>query len=156
MKNKRLISGLLLIFLLASLIAYSGLEYYNHDPDIEHIAKNFEKYNNTAITFDGVIEKINTTTSQITVSIPATSYLINVKINNFTSEIKKGNLIEVLGILNGKYNVYAQKILVTETWKSDLIIIRSLPAIPFALYLFFRTWKFNKKKLRFERRQQNA
>ena len=70
--------------------------------------------------------------------------------------MQKGDIVEILGVLDGKNHVTAEKTLVIERWKYDLIIIRSLPAIPFALYLFFRKWRFNKKTFRFERRTKDA
>ena len=156
MKNKRLISGIFLVAILALLILYSGIEYNNYDPDIEYIFENFETYNNTKISFSGVIEEVNTTNQQITISIPRTPYVIEIKTDTIKDTMQKGNFVEILGILDGKYHVSAEKILVIERWKSDLIIIRSLPAMPFALYLFFRTWRFNKKTFRFERRNKDA
>ena len=156
MKNKRLISGIFLVAILASLILYSGLEYNNYDPQIEYILENFETYNNTKISFSGVIEEVNTTNQQITISIPQTTYVMKIKTDTIENTMQKGNLVEILGVLDDKYHVSAEKILVTERWKSDLIIIRSLPAIPFAIYLFFRTWHFNKKTYRFERRNKDA
>ena len=156
MKHKRLLLGVFLGVILASIIIYSDLEYNNYDPNIEYIIENFDKYNNTKISFEGVIEKVNKTNKQITISISRTAYLIKIKIDTITDNMQKGNLVEVLGILNGKYYISAEKILVIEKWKSDLIVIRSLPAIPFALYLFFKTWRFNKKTYRFERRKPDA
>ena len=156
MKNKRLISGIFMVAILASLILYSGIEYNNHDPSIEHILENFETYNNTKISFSGVIKEVNTTNQQITISIPQTPYVLKIKTDSFEDDMQKGNIVEILGVLDGKCHVSAEKILVIERWKSDLIIIRSLPAIPFALYLFFRTWRFNKETFRFERRNKDA
>lgn len=156
MKHKRLISGIFLAVILASLLLYSSLEYNNYDPSIEYILENFETYNNTKISFSGVVEKVNGTNQQITISIPRTPYLIEIKTDTIEDNMQKGNIVEILGVLDGKYHVNAEKILVIERWKSDLVIIRSLPAIPFALYLFFRTWQFNKKTLRFERRDRDA
>lgn len=156
MKHKRLMSGIFLAVILASLILYSGIEYNNHDPSIRYILENFESYNNTRISFSGVIEEVNETNQHIAISIRQAPFVIEIKKDIIKEAMQKGNLVEILGILDGKYHVNAEKILVIERWKSDLVIIRSLPAIPFALYLFFRTWRFNKKTLRFERRDRDA
>ena len=156
MKYQRIIVGLLLAIIFSLSILYSGLEYNKHDPNINYIIENFEKFNNTQISFSGVIKEVNTSTKQITISTPPYPYIIEIKTDKITKDMKQGNLVEILGILQGENHVLAEKILVVERWKSDLIIIRSLPAIPFALYLFFRTWRFNKKTYRFERRKKNA
>ena len=156
MKNRRLILGISLVVILILLILYSDLEYNNYNPSIEYIFENFETYNNTTISFGGVIEEINTTNQQITISIPRTPYLVEIKTDTIEDNMQKGDIVEILGVLDGKYHVTAEKILVIQQWKYDLIIIRSLPAIPFALYLFFRKWRFNKKTFRYERRTKDA
>lgn len=156
MKHKRLIIGIFLAVVFTLLMLYSSLEYNNYDPSIDYILDNFETYNNTKISFSGVIEEVNTTNHQITISIPRAPYLMEIKIDTIEDTMQKGDIVEILGVLDGKYHVTAEKILVIQQWKYDLIIIRSLPAIPFALYLFFRTWQFNKKTFRFERRTKDA
>ena len=138
------------------MLIYSILETNNYDPSIEYILENFENYNNTEISFKGVIEKVNTNDNQLRIIIPRTPYILDIKTDAITETMHPGNQIEILGILNGRYRVTAEKTLVVEKWKADLVIIRSLPAIPLALYLFFRTWRFNKKIYRFERRKSNA
>jgi hypothetical protein len=156
MKSKRLIAGIVMTVLLVLLLLYSGLEYNNNDPTIEYILDNVEQFNNTLISFSGTIENINTTNQQIIVSFPTTSETVKVTLTSLPDTIIKGNHVEILGILDDNYHVSAEKIIIRERWKSDLIIIRSLPAIPFVLYLFFRKWQFNKKTCRFEPRDTNA
>jgi len=46
--------------------------------------------------------------------------------------------------------VKAEKVFVIKKLEYSLIFIRSLPAIPFVLYLFFKKWRFNFKKFIFE------
>ena len=89
MKHKRLISGIFLVAILASLILYSGLEYNNHDPSIEHILENFETYNNTKISFSGIIEEVNETNQQMKISIPRTPYVMEIKTDNITQILCK-------------------------------------------------------------------
>lgn len=156
MKNKRFIQGIFLVIILTLLMLYSGTEYNNYEPSIRYILENFELYNNTRISFSGVIEEVNETNQQITISIRHAPFVIEIKKDTIKDTMQKGNIVEILGVLDGKYHVIAEKILVIEQWKSDLVVIRSLPAIPFALYLFFRIWRFNKKTLRFERRDRDA
>ena len=165
MKYKRFIVGLFFILLLVLLMFYYNLEYDKNDPKIKkynHIFENFDEYNNTEISFYVQVKKINETHQKITASIQEYPYsypLIEINTHNIDFSIntlKKGDLIEVTGILNGKNNVTAEKIFTQEQWKNDLIYLRSLPAIPFALYVFLRTWRFNRKIFRFERRKKDA
>jgi hypothetical protein len=165
MKYKRFILGLFFILLLVLLMFYNNLEYEKNDPKAKKyklIFENIEEYNNTEISFYAQVKKINETHQKITVSIQEYPYsyplieigthYIDININT----LKKGDLIEVTGILNGTNHVTAKKIFTQEQWKTDLIYLRSLPAIPFAIYLFLRTWRFNRKIFRFERRKKDA
>ena len=86
MKNKRPLQGILLAVILTLLILYSSLEHNNHDPNIEYILENFETYNNTKLSFTGVIEEVNETNQQIVISILRTPYLMEIKFGtNVTS-----------------------------------------------------------------------
>lgn len=156
MKYKRLILGIILALILFSLMIYSNLEYNNNDPGIKYILQNFDNFNNTKIFFGGKIIEVNETNHEISILAPVRPWLIKVKLPNSEELPQKGDIVEIYGVLDGKGHVTAEKILVTKQWEYDLIIIRSLPAIPFALFLFFRTWRFNRKKFRFERRTKDA
>ena len=155
MLGKRLVIGFVLIVILFSLFIYSSIEHDKHDPDIQYILGNFENFNNTEIRLGGKIKEINHSKQIIIINIGEPPYIdieIDTEKINFEGEI--GDFVEVLGVLDSPKHVTAKKILVTPDWKNTLIYIRSLPAIPFALYLFFRAWKFNKKQFRFERREK--
>ena len=122
------------------------MEHNKKDPDMEYILKNFEEHNNTQVTFVGRVIKAGNGGMEINLMEPPyTSLAIQ---TNITA--KKGDIVEVTGILDGKEHVSASKVMVSKEWKYNLIFIRSLPAIPFALYFFLRRWKFNFKKFVFE------
>jgi hypothetical protein len=144
---------------------YSYLEYENNDVQIKkykQIFKNIQYYNHTEISFKAEIIKINKTDSTLLVFIQERPYTyphieINIKnLNINASTIKKGDLIDIVGIIDGNNHIIVTKLWTNEQWKSDLIYLRSLPAIPFALYLLFKTWKINWKKLQFTRRNNNS
>lgn len=157
MNHRRLLVGIILVALLSLLMLYSSLEHNRHDPDIQYILENFETYNNTRISFTGEIILVNKSSQELIIQLNEPPYLpIKIELNNTTDSINKGDITEILGILDRKNHVTVEKILISERWKHDLIYIRSLPAIPFTLYLIFRTWKFNRKTLRFERRKTDA
>lgn len=165
MKHKRFLIGLLLVILLIVLMLYS---YQDHDKNNVQIKKytkifaDFETYNNTEISFTGAVLKINKTNQTILVSIQEEPYTYpNIEINTSNvdidiSALKKNDLIDIVGILDGENHATANKIWINESWKFNLIIVRSLLAIPFVMYLFFKTWKFDWKKIRFERRKKDA
>ena len=163
MQYKRFILSVFIILVLLVLMLYSYQEYDKNDVHIKkltQIFENNEKYNDTEISFLAQVIRIDETNSSIKISIqekPYTYPSLEISTGNFDiANIKKGDLIDVIGIIDGKNHVTAEKIWLKEPWKVDLIYIRSLPAIPFVLFLFFRTWNFNSKTRRFERRKRNA
>ena len=165
MNTKRIILGLLLITILLSFMIYSYLEYENNDIHIKkykQIFQNIEQYNNTEISFTVEIININKTSGSIDVFVQERPYNyphieINAKnLNINLSTLKKGDLIDIVGIIDGENHIIATKLWIREQWKFDLIYIRSIVAIPFTLYLFFRIWKFNWKKLQFTGRDEHS
>lgn len=163
MKYKRFIFSELIILVLIVLMLYSYQEYDKNDVHIKkltQIFENSEKYNDTEISFLAYVDRIDELKNRINVSIeekPYTYPRVEINTGNLDiTNIKKGDLIDVIGIVDGKNHIIATKIWLNEPWKADLIYIRSLPAIPFVLFLFLRTWRFNINTLRFERRKRNA
>jgi len=139
--------GIVILSFLLALMLYSFIEHNEKDPDMEYILKNFEEFNNTKVTFGGkVISADNESIKINLIEPPYTSLIIKAK----NLSVARGDILEITGILDGKEHVTAEKIIVSKGWKYDLIFIRSLPAIPFALYFFLRKWKFNFKKFMFE------
>jgi hypothetical protein len=157
MKHKRLILGILLATLLTSLMSYNSLEYDNKEPDFNYILENFEKYNNTRIYIIGQIREINETSQTLIVGVQEPPFHpIEIDTKDIKENLQRKDVIGIFGVLDGKNHVIVEKIFIHEQWKDDLIYIRSIPAIPFALYLFLRTWRFNRRKLIFERRGRDA
>ncbi|UCF50420.1 MAG: hypothetical protein JSU91_02760 [Thermoplasmatales archaeon] len=159
MKQKRKILAIILISSIVLLMIYHSLENSKKEFDIFYIFENSKSPDNRTLITGEIIE-INYTTKIIIVRSSDPPYsLKKIKIQNikFIDYIpKKGDITEILGVENEEKNITAEKMLVFERWKHDLIYIRSIPAIPIALYLFFRTWHFNKKTYRFERGKQDA
>ena len=157
MRYRRFMLGFLLVSILFFLMCYSSLEHDNKDPDMDYILENFENYNNTMVSFGGKVEVLDESGQEVTVRLSEPPYLsINAGTEDIKEKLQDGDIVEILGILDGKNHVTAEAVLVSEQWKNDLIYIRSIPAIPFALYIFFRRWKFNRKTFRFERRVRDA
>jgi len=159
MKYKRHILGLILIFILILVMLYSSFQYNKKEFDILYIFENYES-NGNKIEFSGEIVDIDIKFKNITIRLSEPPYsLKKIKIENieFKEYIpKKGDIVEILGKYDLDKNIIAEKILIYERWKYDLIFMRSLPAIPIALYLFFKVYRFNRKKFRFERRKKDA
>ena len=163
MKYKRLILGLIAIILLVTSMIFCFQEYDKNDPQIKKcklLYGSSDNYNNTEISFTGYIYTVNKINHTLLVDIqeePWNYPAITVNTGNIDiKNLKKADLIDVIGTFNGKNTMTATKLWLDEQWKEDLINLRSLPAIPFVLYLFFRTWKYNITSWRFERRKKNA
>ena len=163
MKYKRFILSVLIILVLFVLMLYSYQEYDKNDVHIKKLTLIFEdseKYNGTEISFCAWVKGINETNNSIRGSIQEKPYaypLVEINTGKLNiANIKKGDLVDVIGVVDGKNHITATKIWLNEPWKENLIYIRSLPAIPFILFLFLRTWKLNTNTWQFERRKRNA
>lgn len=163
MKYKRTLLILLALLLLLSLMVYSLQNHYSNDPHIHTLHQLFENpqaVNNTVVSFYAEVLAVNTTTRTLRVFIQERPYTYpqviidagDLDIHHLT----KGDLIDIIGIFHADKHITATYLHRTEQWKDDLIYLRSLPAIPFALFLFFRTWTFNTTTWRFERRKKHA
>ncbi len=163
MKHKRIILGLFTLILLISSMVYAYQNYEKNDPQTKKYTQIFEHpedYNNTKISFKAEILAIDKTNQTLRVFIQEKPYTYpQVQINTGNLNIpnlKKGDLIDVIAILHGTDNITATSLWLNEPWKENLIYLRSLPAIPFVLYLFLRTWRLNTTTWRFERRKKDA
>jgi hypothetical protein len=163
MKHMRIIVGLILLTILIISMVYSYQNYQQNDPHLQQINQLFahpETYNDTEISFLAQILSIDNTNQTLRALIQERPYtypqiIINTK-NLQIPILQKGDLIDVITIYHGKNTFTATKLWLNEPWKENLIYLRSLPAIPFVLYLFFRTWRFNPATWRFERRKKHA
>jgi hypothetical protein len=157
MKHTRLILGIILILLLFAVMFYYSIDHNNHDPDAQYILDHFEEFTTTKVRLDGVVKNVNTTNNTLLIQVSSSPEdIILVNTTEPLNTTQQGDLVEVYGILTSRTHITAENLLITEQWKDDMIYLRSLPAIPFALYLFFRTYWFNPDTRRFERRQKHA
>jgi hypothetical protein len=157
MKHPRLIFGTILILLLFSLMLYYSVEVDNHDPDIQYILDHYEEFTINKVGFDAVVHSIDTANNTLYVAVsPYPQGIIQVNTTAPLTETHPGDPVEVYGTFTGKNQMTADTLLFYDQWQYNLIFLRSLPAIPFALYLFFRTYRFNTKTYQFERRKNHG
>lgn len=157
MKHKRFILGIALFFLLFIIMLYYSLDHNNHDPDARFILDNYEEFITTKVYFDGVITNVDIKNNTLWVQVTwSAEDIIVVSTTESLNSTQQGDVVEVYGTLTSRNHMTAEKLLITQRWKYDLIYVRSLPAIPFVLYLFFRTWRLNPDTHRFERRKNHA
>ena len=155
--HKRFIIGILLFLLLFTLMLYYSLEHNNHDPDPQYILDNYQKFTTTKVRLDGVVTDVDRTNNTLRIQVnQASGRHILISTMEPLNTTQQGDVVEAYGTLISPNHMNAEKLLISQRWKHDLIYVRSLPAIPFALYLFFRTWHFNPDARRFERRKNHA
>ena len=157
MKHQRLILGSILLLLLFSLMVYYSLDHNNHDPDDPYILDHFEQFNGTKVTMSGVVQYVDRANQTLLIELSQPpKYLMQISTTDNINSTQPGDVVEVYGTLTSSTQLTAEKLLIFEQWKNTLIYLRSLLAIPFMLYLFFRAYTFNTKKYRFERRQKHG
>lgn len=163
MIHQRIILGLIALIILIISMIYSYGNYESNAPTLQKYGQFFEhpaSLNNTEISFRAEILAYNRTNHTLRVFIqeqPYTYPQVYINIRSLPPQnLTRGDLIDVIGIIHGNKYITATRLWLDEPWKEDLIYLRSLPAIPFVLYLFLRTWTFNRTTYRFERRQKHA
>lgn len=158
MKKKPFFILILLISILVFLLLYSHAEFNNNDyPDSNYLFENYETFINTEIVFKAKVKTIDAANQTITANIEDPPYtVVEIHTTNIQTPLQKKDIIFIIGVMNGDKSVTAEKIFIQDPWNDYSIALCSVPAIPFVLYLFFRTWRFNRKTWLFERRHKNA
>jgi hypothetical protein len=163
MRHVRTIFGFIIIIILISSMIYSFKNYEKNNPQTIKYNQIFQDptlYINSHVSFKAEMLSINPENQTIRIFIqekPYTYPQVTINIHNTSApNLQKGDLVDIIAIVQGKTTMTATHLWINEPWKDNLIYLRSLPAIPFLLYLFFRTWTFNKQTWRFERRKKNA
>lgn len=157
MKHQRLILGTILIVLLFSLMLYYSLDHNNLDPDDQYILDHFEQFNGTKVTMNGVVQNVDGINQTLLIELQQPpQYLILISTAENISMTQPGDVVEVYGTLTNRTKITAEKLLIFEQWKDNMIYLRSLLAIPFVLFLFFRSYRYNSDIRRFERRQKHG
>ncbi len=163
MRNHRMILGFLALVLLLSLMVYSLQGYESNDPQIKKYKQIFatpDQFNNTNLSFSTEILSVDTTNRTVSAVLQAGSYTspfveIHVDAVNVQT-LKKGDTIDVIGVFHDTNQITATELWVYHPWDVALLYLRSLLAIPFVFYLFFRTWRWDTATWRFERRKKDA
>ena len=156
MAHKRVILGILLFLLLFSLLLYYNVNVSNQDPGPYYILHHFEQFNGTKVAMGGAVTSVDRTNHTLLVQVDPVPEFILLRTTESLNTTQPGDIVEVYGPLTSRTQMTAEHLLIYAQWANTLIFIRSLPAIPFVLFLFFRTYRFNQETHRFERRKQYA
>ena len=148
MKSERLILGLifiLLLFLLCSNYAYEGYYQDNSVIDLLH------SYSESQVLIHGPV--IDTYNDGVKVYNINNHEVINVKTK---LKLNLGTDLYVLGILDPKNELIADKIMIFKMSSVFNIILRSLFGFILFLIFFGKYWKFNFKKMEFFRSKKSS
>lgn len=157
MKHMRLLLGSILLFFLLSLMLYYSLNYKTLGSDLPYIPNFNKEFIPIKVRIEGVVTTVDSINHTLTVAIdPPLNTPIQVSTTDDLSTAHPGDMIEVYGLLTNRTQITAETLFITNQWNNTLIYLRSLPAIPFALYVFFRVYHFNTTTYRFERRNQHG
>ena len=157
MKHQRLILGILLILMLFTLMLYYSLDRHTHEPSTYYILTHYEEFTTTNVQLDGVVQHVDATNNTLLVRVDGSfKEGILVSTTEPVQTVHPGDRIELYGHFTSPNQLTAEKILIYEQWSYTLIFLRSLLAIPFVMYLFFRSYRFNPDTWWFERRQKHA
>jgi hypothetical protein len=157
MKQKRLILGILLILLLFTLMLYYSVDRHTYEPSTYYILTHYEEFTTTNVQLDGVVQNVDTTNNTLLVRVDGSfKDGILVSTTEPVQTVHLGDRIELYGHFTSPNHLTAEKLLIYEQWNYHLIFIRSLLGVPFVVYLFFRSYRFNPDTWRFERRQKHA
>ena len=157
MKHQRLLLGIFLLCILLSILVYYNMEHNYHDPGPEYIFDHYEEFLNTKVLMSGDINTVDSTNHTLRVRVTnQPNGIIQVTTTESLNQTQPGDVIEMYGTLTSRNQLNAESILIFPEWKNTLIYLRSLPAIPFALYLLFRAYRFNTHTIRFERRKPHG
>jgi hypothetical protein len=158
MNQKRLVCGLILLILLLSLMIYYHVDVYNHYPDDDrYILENYEKYIGRKVALTGEVTAIDIKNRTLLVQIAQSPEdIIQASTTESLHTLQPGDSVTLYGFLTNRTHMTSEIVLKNEDWNITLLYLRSLPAIPFALFLFFRTYRFSLKKFCFERRDHHA
>ena len=148
--RKRILAGMILLILLVSLCIYHAAEYEN----------NLEYPSYEAILTDpplGALVYVYGTVNQqysggFDIQQDYNNQLVTMHINSEKSP-PKNKYVNLIGVLGPDHQIISIKeIHVTEAWKDNFILLRSLIALIFLLYIFHRYWYFQLKRFEFWRR----
>lgn len=136
----------LILLALISLCAYSYFEMENHKPYLgtDEIRSNYQAYIGKQVSIFGDVTEIN----QHTVTISSGG--LNFRAQPLNAAI--GDKVEIVGVLEGNYNITISQSLVYGRLGYYSVFLRSLVGAALLGLFFLKSWKFDARKFRFSER----
>jgi uncharacterized integral membrane protein len=147
---RRILAGIILLILLVTICLYYANEHENHlqYPSYGAILTHYPQ---------GALVHVYGTVTQnypggYNIQENYHDQLVTMNIQSSTSPAV-GDKVDILGILGPDNTIISiRKIAVNQQWKYYFIILRSILAIIFLIYIFHRYWYFHPEKFEFRRR----
>lgn len=148
-QKRRLLTAAILLVILAGFCIYYQENYEAHQyPDTAAILKSYPAGETVSVsgkvasTSSGGFKLQDTGTKKNVTYTVSSSY-----------PVSPGDNVRLSGVLGPDYQISASRVLVTPKWSYEFLLLRSLLAFIFLAWLFNRYWKFNTKKMEFQRRK---
>lgn len=148
--SKRILTGLILVVVLAGLCIHYTTEYQEHlkYPSYEVILADYPE--GEVVNVDGTV--LGRDNGMLVIQENQQGQLVTMKVESNTPvEVKDHvSVVGVLGANNTIINV--ERVEVNENWKYLFLLLRSLLVLIFLGYLFQRYWSFDWEAFHFRRR----
>ena len=147
-KYIRVFIGLLLVALLLCLCTYHYTNFEEHleYPATKMIQQDPEFYDGWTIANGGTVTEVRES------SIVIMSMDRDIRFN-FVIDTKEvvcpGDVVEVLGIFRSPNRILPDKMIVTPAQSQTMVYVRSLIGLLILVIAFFRSWKFDCKRMAF-------
>lgn len=148
--GKRIISLLILFLILVGLCIYYYDNFMAHQeyPSLGVVVNNYPEGNMVSVsgtvteTFDnGFYMQDNYQGKTVTFKVYT------------DSKVRLGDKSQVLGVLGSDYQITPSKMIIIEKWSYDFLLLRSLIALFFLVFIFNRYWRFDFTNYEFVRRR---
>jgi hypothetical protein len=146
----RIITGIILVALLAGMCIYYATEYENHlkYPSYEVILTSYPE--GELVNVGGTV--INTDNGVFLIEENHQGQLVTMKVESNTP-VKVKDQVSVVGVLGTNNTIInVERVEVNEYWKYLFLLLRSLLVFVVLGYLFRRHWSFDWKVFGFQRR----
>ena len=146
----RIITGIILVALLAGMCIYYATEYENHlkYPSYEVILTSYPE--GELVNVGGTV--INTDNGVFLIEENHQGHLVTMKVESNTP-VKVKDQVSVVGVLGTNNTIInVERVEVNEYWKYIFLLLRSLLVFVVLGYLFRRHWSFDWKVFGFQRR----
>ena len=147
---KRMVTGLILVAVLAILCSNYATEYEYHQKYPSYGALISDYPEGEVVNVGGTVTHIGSSQFQILENYHGQN--INLSINSSTP-VNLEDQVSVVGVLGPNNTIIqVERVEVNEYWKYLFLLLRSFLAVILLIFIFYRYWSFDWKNFEFRRR----